>query len=237
MRRALTHAALASTKITAACLMLASCESLHTQPQLAVLPSRATAPGPHHMQHIAQLHYGTHALYGLCIAPACPARTPKTLARQEARLGALAQTTIAADNAVQAPAAAPMETGTESDTGLSNATELSVYFAPGSSRLDSAAQHALQQFLTLVEPGSRMHIAGRTDNTGTPALNDAIAHQRAATVERYLRRHLHVTAVQLEVESSGTCCYAAGNATEAERQNNRRVELSLSADPPRQAQR
>jgi len=235
MRRSLTHAALAATKITAACMLLASCESPHTQPQSAILAARAVVRGPH-MQHIAQLHYGTQALYGLCIAPACPARTPKTLARQEARLGVLAQTTIAAD-AAQTSAAAPVETDAESDTGLSDATELSVYFAPGSSRLDSAARHALQRFLTLVKPGSRMHIAGRTDNTGTPALNDAIAHQRAATVERYLRRHLHVTAVQFDVESGGACCYATANATEGGRQNNRRVELSLIADPPRQAQR
>jgi len=236
MRRTFTHAALAATTIASACLLLAACESLYTQPQPAILPSRAAAFGSH-MQHIAQLHYGTQAHYGLCIAPACPARTPKTLARQAARLGDLIQTTTPADSAAQTSAAAPVETGAADETGLSDASQLTVHFAPGSSRLDSAARHALQQFLTLVRPGIRMHIAGRTDNTGTPASNDAIAHLRAARVERYLRRHLHVPAVQFEVESSGACCYAAANATEAGRQANRRVELRISADPPWQAQR
>lgn len=232
MRRAIAQATLVATGMAAASLLMASCENVHTQPQPAGLSSRAAAPGSH-MQHITQLHYGRHARYGLCIDPACPTRTPKTQARRDAHIEEVPQAPIAAASTQRTP----VGTGAANDNDLSDVTELAVYFAPGSSRLDRAAQHVLQQFLTLVQPASHIRIAGRTDNTGTPALNDAIAHQRAARVERYLRRHLHVPAVQLEVESNGACCYAAVNATETGRQNNRRVELSLTADPPRQVQR
>ncbi|MGK5060362.1 OmpA family protein [Janthinobacterium sp. LB2P49] len=189
------------------------------------------------MQIITQLHYGRQARYGLCIDPACPTRTPKTLARRDAHREDVPQTTITAARTERTLAGTPVGAGAANENDLSDVTELAVYFAPGSSRLDRTAQHVLQQFLTLVQPASHVRIAGRTDNTGTPARNDAIAHQRAARVERYLRRHLHVPAVQLEVGSSGACCYSAANATETGRQNNRRVELSLTADAPRQVQR
>ncbi|WP_254786457.1 MULTISPECIES: OmpA family protein [unclassified Janthinobacterium] len=211
---------------------MASCANVHTQPQPAGQPSRAATHAAH-LQHITQLYYGRHARYGLCIDPACPTRTPKTLARRDAHIEEVPHTMVAAASTQRTP----VGTDPANENDLSDVTELTVYFAPGSSRLDRTAQHVLQQFLTLVQPASHIRIAGRTDNTGTPALNDAIAHQRAARVERYLRRHLHVPAVQLEVESSGACCYAAANATETGRQNNRRVELSLTADTPRQVQR
>ena len=232
MRRSIAHATLAATGMAAASLLMASCENVHTQPQPAGLPSRTATPGSH-LQHITQLHYGRQARYGLCIDPACPTRTPKTLARRDAHIEEVPHTMIAAASTQRTP----VGTGAANENELTDVTELAVYFAPGSSRLDRTAQDVLQQFLTLVQPASHIRIAGRTDNTGTPALNDAIAHQRAARVERYLRRHLHVPAVQLEVGSSGACCYAAANATETGRQNNRRVELSLTADAPRQVQR
>ncbi|APA68811.1 hypothetical protein YQ44_14510 [Janthinobacterium sp. 1_2014MBL_MicDiv] len=164
-------------------------------------------------------------------------RTPKTLASRDAHIEEMPHTSIAAATTQRTLVGTSVETGTANEHDLSDVTELAVYFAPGSSRLDSKALLVLQQFLTLVQPASRIRIAGRTDNTGTPALNDAIAYQRAARVERYLRRHLHVPAVQFEVGSSGACCYAAANVTETGRQNNRRVELSLTVDAPRQVQR
>lgn len=236
MRRSVAHAALAATAMAVASLLMASCANVHTQPQPAGLPSRTATPGSH-LQHITQLYYGRQARYGLCIDPACPTRTSKTLARRDVHIEEVPHTTIAAVSTQRTLAGRPVGTDAANENDLSDVTELTVYFAPGSSRIDRAAQHILQQFLTLVQPASHIRIAGRTDNTGTPALNDAIAHQRAARVERYLRRHLHVPGVQLEVESSGACCYAAANATETGRQNNRRVELSLTADAPRQVQR
>ncbi|SFX48697.1 Outer membrane protein OmpA [Janthinobacterium lividum] len=236
MRRTIAHATLAATGMAAASLLIASCENVPTQSQPAALSTRAATPGSH-MQHITQLHYGRQARYGLCIDPACPTRTPKTLARRDAHLEEVPQTMIAAASTQRTLAGTPVGTGAAKENDLSDVTELAVYFAPGSSRLDRTAQQILQQFLTLVPPASHIRIAGRTDNTGTPALNDAIAHQRATGVERYLRRHLHVPAVQFEVGSSGACCYAAANATDTGRQNNRRVELSLTADAPRQVPR
>ena len=236
MRRTIAHATLAATGMAAASLLMASCENVPTHPQAAGLSSRAATPGSH-LQHITQLHYGRQARYGLCIDPACPTRTPKTLARRDAHLEEVPQTMIAAASTQRTLAGTPVGTGAAKENDLSDVTELAVYFAPGSSRLDRTAQQILQQFLTLVPPASHIRIAGRTDNTGTPALNDAIAHQRATGVERYLRRHLHVPAVQFEVGSSGACCYAAANATDTGRQNNRRVELSLTADALRQVQR
>ena len=230
-----TRTALKATEIAATCLLLASCQNALTQTRPAALASHAAAPDPH-KHHIVQLHYGAQALYGLCLAPACPARTPKTLARPDAHSEEAVHTTTAAGGSSQTLVRTFVETGVGNEHDLADATEMAVYFAPGSFRLDSTARQVLQQFLTLVPPASRIRIAGRTDNTGTPALNDAMARQRAARVERYLRRHLRAPAVQLEVESSGACCYAAGNTTEAGRQNNRRVELSLTADAPRQVQ-
>ena len=110
MRRAIAQATLAATGMIAASLLMASCANVHTQPQPAGQPSRAATPGSH-MQHITQLHYGRQARYGLCIDPACPTRTSKTLARRDAHIEEVPHTTTAAASTQQTQAETPVGTG------------------------------------------------------------------------------------------------------------------------------
>ena len=142
MRRSIAHATLAATGMAVASLLMASCENVPTHPQAAGLSTRAATPGSH-MQHITQLHYGRQARYGLCIDPACPTRTPKTLARREAHIDEVPQAPIAAASTQRTMAGTPVGTGAANEHDLSDVTELAVYFAPGSSRLDRTAQYVL----------------------------------------------------------------------------------------------
>lgn len=234
MRFSLAPAMLATSLWAVICLLQVSCGSLQHKTAPAVPAPRAVSPSPH-VHRIAQLHYGANAIYGLCIEPACPTLTPKTLAREDAHPAATVEGTIEPDILALHSVGASTEKGSVTGAESPEVTRLTVYFEPGSSRLNTAAQHELKQFLTLVQPGARIHIAGRTDNVGTLVLNHSIARQRAARVENYLRHHIHVPAIQYAVESGGACCYAADNASTAGRQNNRRVDLSLTSNEPMQA--
>ena len=71
-------------------------------------------------------------------------------------------------------------------------------------------------------------IAGRTDNAGSDAANQAVALARANTVRDYLRAKLPAGGDALLVDAQGSCCFIASNDTPEGRKQNRRVEVVLS---------
>jgi OmpA-OmpF porin, OOP family len=71
----------------------------------------------------------------------------------------------------------------------------------------------------------KLTIEGHTDNTGTPAGNQALSEKRAASVRQYLIDNFAIDGARLKSAGFGSTKPAASNDTPEGRQNNRRVEL------------
>lgn len=74
-------------------------------------------------------------------------------------------------------------------------------------------------------PDLKITIEGHTDNTGTPAGNQALSEKRAASVRQYLIDNFAIDGARLKSAGFGSTKPAASNDTPEGRQNNRRVEL------------
>lgn len=103
-----------------------------------------------------------------------------------------------------------------------------VEFEFDKSRLTPSSQTILDQVAaTLIgQPDMRVLIAGHTDSLGSDAYNLNLSRLRAASVRRYLIGN-EVPAEQLRSQGFGESRPIDTNATEAGRQNNRRVEFQV----------
>lgn len=72
-------------------------------------------------------------------------------------------------------------------------------------------------------------IEGHTDSTGSDELNQSLSERRAASVKSYLAS-LGVNNVRMTTKGYGESQPAATNDTEADRQQNRRVEVAIYAN-------
>lgn len=86
--------------------------------------------------------------------------------------------------------------------------------------LDSVALVLNEYDKTMVE------VAGHTDSSGTDAYNQGLSERRANSVSAYLRTR-SVRADRLITVGGGEKYPVADNATEAGRQQNRRVEITI----------
>lgn len=102
-----------------------------------------------------------------------------------------------------------------------------VLFAFATSRLSPEGLEAIRTFATGAKASPAVYVRGATDAQGNMVANEILAKNRAAVV----RAELIAQGIQRDkiITSYCTSCYRAGNDTEAGRQANRRVELSLTA--------
>ena len=102
-----------------------------------------------------------------------------------------------------------------------------VLFPFASSRLSAEGAAAVKAFAAGAKAGQAVYVRGMTDAQGNMVANEILAKNRAAMV----RAALVAQGIQRDkiITSYCTTCYRADNATEAGRQANRRVELSLTA--------
>lgn len=73
---------------------------------------------------------------------------------------------------------------------------------------------------------TKVQIVGYTDNTGTAAINNKLSAERANSVATYLKLR-GVAAGRIMASGLGSSNPIASNATEAGREQNRRVEITL----------
>ena len=73
---------------------------------------------------------------------------------------------------------------------------------------------------------SRVEVAGHTDDTGTPAVNQKLSDERAASVAKWLVDH-GIAAARLGAKGYGQSAPIADNGTEEGRAKNRRVEFRI----------
>ena len=101
-----------------------------------------------------------------------------------------------------------------------NSAELRSAFKP---TLDSVAKVLKKYNKTLVQ------VVGYTDNTGSAATNNTLSFNRANNVANYLKIK-GVSANRLLIEGRGSKNPIASNSTAAGREQNRRVEITLTSN-------
>lgn len=197
-------------------ILAASCSLFHNSaPQNHSKNTGNAAPG-----QLAQLDFGRQAAFGQCVPPACPARTPKTLATDTS-----VRTVDRA--APSSPAQSiPLEPVPHLPTPKTDTSRtITVQFGLGSAKLSSGARSSLNQAMSTLLSARQITIVGRTDNTGPLAFNESLALARALAVrDHLLSQHPRLTP-SLSIKARGNCCFIAANDTLAGRTQNRRVEL------------
>ncbi len=106
-------------------------------------------------------------------------------------------------------------------------------FSPGSARLEPGAAPLLERLAEALAlyPSARVVVEGHTDSTGDSATNQRLSQQRAETVREQLIGKLPVPAGRLAAIGYGDSRPVAGNADEAGRSQNRRIDLVISPPP------
>ena len=106
-----------------------------------------------------------------------------------------------------------------------------ILFAFNSSNLSDASKTNLKKFAqTMADmPDTDLSIQGHTDNKGTHEVNERVSLQRAQAVANYLQS-CGMNASRFTVEGLAYDVPVASNDTEAGRQQNRRVEVYITAN-------
>ena len=211
----------AALGLVASCTALASSCSLFRTPVPADPTSGMHAATPAQLApHLAQLDFGRRTRFAKYVPPACPTRTPKTLAPETpSQLIAREAAVTPAESAAQVPVApAP---ATQPDISRT----VTVQFELGSAKLSHGARSQLNGAMGNLLLVRRIKIVGRTDSTGPLAFNESLALARALAVRDHLRKTYPMLAATLTLQARGACCFIASNATLAGRAQNRRAEV------------
>ncbi|WP_416306048.1 OmpA family protein [Neptunicella sp. SCSIO 80796] len=104
-----------------------------------------------------------------------------------------------------------------------------ITFATGSANIVSNFGPILNDVVTVLNRFEKtvLHVTGHTDNVGNDAYNQQLSLNRANSVKNYLIQH-SVDARRVTTQGFGESMPIADNGTESGRQQNRRVELTIS---------
>jgi len=107
----------------------------------------------------------------------------------------------------------------------------SITFGFDSAILTPQAQAALDTVANVLNqyPDSKINITGHTDDSGADNYNQKLSEQRAASVSTYLSQH-NVNYARLTTQGMGEKMPKVANTNEANRAQNRRVELAIIAN-------
>lgn len=210
-------AALAGGVLLTACSLLKPEHPAPDQTHAAVAPA---------LLHVSQLDFGRDARFMRCLEPACPSVTPKTLAPPSAPI---APAPVGAASAAVAPRPAGLVAAALSPAPRIVAPRtLILHFGTNSAVLTAAHKALLGNALNDLRRTDRIVIAGRTDDLGSEALNEALALARALAIRDHLLDLAPDLPARITIDAKGRCCYAAPNDSNAGRARNRRVELAYT---------
>lgn len=219
MNRRLTPALLAC--VVAACAAVGGTRQLASPPS-AEEPVRSE-------RRLAQSGRERLARFGECAPAGCPSRTPKTLVAPLDRPSA--QPVPEGSQAVSSPTAASAPESPRSNPSLdSPGKRVTLIFALGRSTLTAAHKTQLRAVFPDLRRSTRIVVAGRTDDLGSEAFNQALALARGLAVRDYLLDLDLQLPARIAIDARGRCCYAAPNDDEQSRSRNRRVELAYAGD-------
>ena len=206
--------------------LAASCSLLRTQ-VTSNLPLDTPAAAP---AQLAQVGFGRQATFAHCVHPACPVRTPKTLAPESPDQSIDHESVHSPAESVSS-APIPQNSAPKAESSRT----VVVQFGLASAKLSTTAQAQLNDAKSDLRLARRITIFGRTDSTGPLAFNEELALARALAVRDYLRQTHLTLAAKLTLKAQGACCFIASNDTVAGRTQNRRVEVVVhrsEEDPP-----
>lgn len=209
-----------------------------------------TAQQPLEPARITQLGFGPAAHYAVCLPPACPAVTTKTLAMKAVAPFAIstsaAPSEAPANPSVLAEPCPPLRTAKSNPhrigasdpksfknrsadpCGPSAATGvIYIYFANNDHKLDMQAKSAIGDLLPSAAQARSILVTGYTDSIGNNAANRRLASRRAAAVRDYFEFIAPGLADKTVVRAEGACCFVASNVEDTGRSKNRRVEVVL----------
>lgn len=210
-----------------------SCATRHPEDAAQVAP-RLAAPAAG-TQRLVQFSFGAQAAFGVCVEPACPAVTPKTLSLAgSAPMQAVVHRAVATAGGLPeagtpkqiAPAPSPAASAVTLpiDTAIRNVV---IAFPFASAHLTVPARAALSASIRHARQSDRIVISGRTDVVGDEKVNESLALARAMSVRDYLRDQVPDLAAVISIDAKGRCCFVASNETEDGRSKNRRVEVAF----------
>lgn len=115
--------------------------------------------------------------------------------------------------------------------GIKVTFESGILFQTGKAELNVSSKEALTKFAkTLIEyPDTDVMIYGHTDITGSDAINQPLSENRANAVKRFLVSE-GVAGSRITTQGMGSSAPVASNDTDAGRQQNRRVEIAITAN-------
>jgi outer membrane protein OmpA-like peptidoglycan-associated protein len=115
--------------------------------------------------------------------------------------------------------------------GIKVTFESGILFETGKADLNASSKTALMNFSKTLKDYSdtNVMIYGHTDNTGSDAINQPLSENRANAVKDFLLVQ-GVDAKRINTQGMGSSSPAATNDTEAGRQQNRRVEIAITAN-------
>ena len=122
-------------------------------------------------------------------------------------------------------------TGTIADafrrTGRFALGDAEVHFATASAKLEGDSQAVLDDVATVLKENAdwKFKVLGHTDSTGTAAVNEKLAMERAESVVAYLNARGVSPGRLTPVKEYGERAPKADNASDVGRAENRRVEL------------
>jgi outer membrane protein OmpA-like peptidoglycan-associated protein len=228
MMRRLIDATVAAVFGGGLVLTCASCSTLSSGQ-----PALPTKPSVQQTKRWEQVSFGREARFAVCMEPACPRVTPKTIAQapeasvaaavrpdpppvplRSATLGTDAISAQRTDNAPTQPVRASFE-----------ARSVVITFPSGSAQLTDEGRARIRDAIEAAKRADRIVITGRTDSMGGDSVNKSLALARAIAV----RDHFRVLAPDLpatfSIDAKGRCCFVASNDHEPGRSKNRRVEV------------
>jgi len=184
-----------------------------------------------------QVSFGREARFAVCMEPACPRVTPKTIAQApEAsvaaavrpdpppvplRPAALGTAAIPAQHAASAP--------TQPVRALSKTGSVVITFPSGSAQLTDEGRARIRDAIAAAKRADRIVISGRTDAMGGDKVNESLALARANAVRNYFRDLAPDLPATFSIDAKGRCCFVASNDHEPGRSMNRRVEVHFSS--------
>ena len=160
---------------------------------------------------------------------------------KNAGLGALAGGVVGAavgaymDNQEEEMQQSLQGTGIEVNRTAENTLNLTmpsnITFGFDSATLTPQAQTALDSVAKVLNqyPESTINITGHTDDSGSDDYNQKLSEQRALSVSNYLSQH-NVSYTRLTTKGMGEKSPKVPNTDEANRAQNRRVELAIVAN-------
>jgi len=118
------------------------------------------------------------------------------------------------------------------EQGLVTELKNDILFDTGKATLKPAAKEDLKQMATIMKkyPENVLTVNGYTDNTGTSKINEELSEKRAETVKSTLVAY-GLPENTISTEGWGPAKPVAPNETAEGRQQNRRVEIEVTADP------